>query len=635
MKVWTATLLLSIRAGFAFQTADDAYLALKEKDYDRAAAAFRAAMAQNPSRLEWRKEYAYTLLKMGETAEARDEFAEIVRQSPKDWQAVLELGYLNHETKRTREARALFDLARHQGDSTSQAAARTAFQNIDQPLGAAIERWSRALDHDPNDFSAHLELARAAEGRGDGTLAARYYQRAWELKPAEQVLLVDLGRAQHLAGDEPAAIAAWLAASRGPRTRAAESARELLPKRYPYASEFQQAIKLDPNSLLLRRELGFLWIAVNQPKQAEAEFAKLLEIEPADSLSLAQLRLLRLARGEPAGAMTLPETTKPAAARNVREMAEKSYAAGYLNDAVRYFQSALEEDPADAASHLKLGYTYNMLRRDDEAIRHFEIARRSSSDEIRRSAAEAYRNVRPAAVRVKFSSWIYPMFSSRWHSAFGYGQAKAEFRFGKLPLHPYISLRFVGDSRGVGTALAPQYLSESAFIGAVGLATRPWKGLMAWAEAGSALSYRKRSDVGRMIPDYRGGLSFGRAFGPGRANAARGWFLEGHADAVALSRFQWDALLYAQLRIGYGLPRLGPLSAQLTWAGNGTADRERQPWANFVETGPGIRFRVKGMPPAMSWTVDVLRGNYTIRQGNPRAPVYHDVRAALWYSVAR
>ena len=52
--------------------------------------------------------------------------------------------------------------------------------------------------------------------------------------------------------------AALLAASRAGEARAAESARELLPTRYPYVYEFQNGLKLDPENIDLRREFGYL-----------------------------------------------------------------------------------------------------------------------------------------------------------------------------------------------------------------------------------------------------------------------------------------------------------------------------------------------------------------------------------------
>jgi Flp pilus assembly protein TadD len=79
--------------------ADQAYAALRAKDYDRAISDFREALAQTPANAAVRKDLAYTLLKVGETEEARDQFAEAMRLDPSDDRVVLEYAYLCYETK--------------------------------------------------------------------------------------------------------------------------------------------------------------------------------------------------------------------------------------------------------------------------------------------------------------------------------------------------------------------------------------------------------------------------------------------------------------------------------------------------------------------------------------------------------
>jgi hypothetical protein len=71
---------------------------------------------------------------------------------------------------------------------------------------------------------------------------------------------------------------------------------------------------------------------------------------------------------------------------------------------------------------------------------------------------------------------------------------------------------------------------------------------------------------------------------------------------------------------------LGAFQSQFYWNVNLTLDQKREPWANFIETGPGIRFRVAAMPSALYLTVNYLRGSYTM------AGSFHDFRAGLWYA---
>src|SRR5262249_46721555 len=166
---------------------------------------------------------------------------------------------------------------------------------------------------------------------------------------------------------------------------------------------------------------------------------------------------------------------------------------------------------------------------------------------------------------------------------------------------------------------AAQNLSESSFIAGVGVATNYWKGLVAWAEAGSAIRYRDVPGVGRMIPDYRGGVSFSK-----HINLTRRSFYELNSDAVMLSRFRWDLLLYAQNRIGYRMPSPEWMQWSVVWNANPTTDTKRESWANFFDTGPGLRFTLK----CVTLSLDALRGQYFTQ-----SKTYHDLRAGLWYAI--
>ena len=143
-----------------------------------------------PERASIRKDLAYTLLKIGETEAARDQFAEAMRLDPADDQVALEYAFLCYETKQQIIARRVFDRLRKSGNAT----ASDAFENVDRPLREGIARWKQALELSPDNFSAHEELARLAEQRDELDLAAEQYQAAWKLRPARRDLLLDLGR---------------------------------------------------------------------------------------------------------------------------------------------------------------------------------------------------------------------------------------------------------------------------------------------------------------------------------------------------------------------------------------------------------------------------------------------------------
>lgn len=650
----------------AYAPLEKAYAALPEKSYDQAIAEFRQAIALAPNRAPIRKDLAYALLKVGENEAARDQFDEAMRLDPADQHVALEYAFLCYETKQQGIARRTFDRIRKTGDATAE----QAFQNIDRPLAEGIARWQKALEQSPDNFSAHQELAGLAEQRDELALAAEHYEKAWRLKPGERELLLDLGRTWKLEGRMEDANSVLLAASRGEPARVAEKARELLPSRYPYVYEFQKALALDANNFELRREFAYLLLEMGKKDDAEQQFEKLNAMAPEDSLSAAQLGFLRLNRGDYAhaqplleqvlkssddeltdrvrSALKLPQTmrhrgtTAQRTSEEAKTMAEKSMKAGYLKDALKYLTIAHENDPVDFGVMLKLGWLYNVTHDDREAIKWFKLASKSPDPAVSKEADQAFHNLAPAFQLFRTTFWAFPFYSSRWQDAFGYAQVKTEMKLGKLPIRPYISARFVGDVRGTtGSTLSnptPQYLSESSFIFGVGVTTVPQHGIVGWFEAGEAVKYlSNRHDVGQMIPDYRGGISYAKGFGH-LMGGTRGFFFESNEDGVFVSRFQNDMLGYSQNRAGYTFAKLEDselVQAQIFFNFNGTADRLRQYWANYVEAGPGVKFHLRDMPRGMLFSVTFLRGVYTVNEYNPRRPNFYDLRAGFWYAFTR
>ena len=643
----------------SYSALETAYSALRARDYDGAIASFQEALRLGGGTPGVYKDLAYTLLKTGDSVGARDEFAVAAKLDPSDTTAALEFAFLAYETGEQAEARRVFDRIRKTGNATAE----QAFENIDRPLAEGIRRWQEALRISPDNFSAHQELARLAEQRDELPLAAEHYLAAWRLKPQYRELLVALGRVEKAMGRTEDANAALLAASRGASPRAAEQARELLPRRYPFVYEFRHALDLDPANLRLRRELAYLLLAMKQKAEAELEFDKIHEQDPSDLLSTAQLGFLRLERNDAAGARPLLDavmagkdvqlanrvraalklplvredapgspraSTGEGSTVEAKLMAKASLEKGYLKDALKYLTLAHEDDPEDYWVMLKLGWVYNMLHQDKEAVQWFRQAKQSPDSSIADEASKAYSNIEPATRLFHTTFWAYPFYSSRWGDAFGYAQIKTAMRLGSLPIDVYASTRFVGDALGEIAPTRqipfPEYLSENSVIFALGMASHPWHGVFGWFEAGESVSYLpNHPDLPAAVPDYRGGLSYAKALG--HTIGSRGAFFETNEDAVFVSRFMDDFLLYTQSRAGYSFG-----GAQLYWNFDATTDSLRQYWANFVDTGPGVRFRVPNTPKSMLFSLAMLRGAYTINRYNIWHPNFWDFRAGLWYA---
>jgi Tfp pilus assembly protein PilF len=622
-----------------------AYAALQVKAYDLAISNFEQAVRIAPDRASLHKDLAYAYLKIGENEPALYEFSQAMRLDPGDAQVALEYAFLAYEAQHQAEARRIFDRLRQSGVPTAE----RAFQNIDRALADGITRWQHAIAMGADDFTTHLELATLAEQRDELTLAADHYERAWRCLPNRRSVLVDLGRVWEEMGHQEDANAAFLAASRSSETRTAEMARELLPDRYPYVPEFQAALNLDPTNVELRRELAYLFLAMGRQAEAELEFRHLSE-SAGDLLSATQLGFLLHARGEDEVARVLFDrvlagndedlanrvravlrvaqvpavraAAQPTAV-DAKTMAGRSIHAGFLKDAVHYLEMAHTADPDDLHIVLQLGWVHNVLHEDREAMRWFDLARRSADPQVQTEAMRAWTNLHSAAVRFHTSGWLYPVLSSRWRDFFTYGQIRTEARAGSI-LRPYASLRFIGDTNSVavseGRASVNQFLSENSFIFGLGVRTIPWHHMTGWFEAGTALIYTNR----QRIADYRGGVSALWQKLP----EVSGWFADSSLDALFVSRFNNDFLAYNQSRFGYAANR----HLQLYWNANFTIDASREYWANFVETGPGFRVSSRWLPPSMWISGNVVRGAYLVNRANPRRPNFTDARLGIWYA---
>jgi len=663
----------------AYEPLTRAFDALRLHDYDTSIAAFRKAAALSPQRPDIRRNLAYTLLKTGDTDSARDEFGVAMRLDPADLHVALEYAFLCFEARddapaRKAEARRIFAAVRDSdgkdgSTAESRATAAAAFRNIDDPLRAAIERWKRALATSAPTFSAHYELAQLAEQRDELELAAANYKAAFRLLPERKSVLLDLARVERTRGNAEAAMVALLAASRESEPRTAELAREQLPSRYPYVYEFRQALELDPSNEALHRELAYLLLRMSEDGQArredaENEFSSLLTARD-DYMTVAQLGFLYLEDHRTDLAMPLlnrvlahgddgvanrvrmelhmplvlverkqaerkPAVATPEPPPDPRVLGERSFEAGFLKDALRYFTQAREANPLDSALALKLGWTSNMLHDDVTALRWFNIARQSDDPAIAAEAKRAWQNLRPAQRRFRTTMWLYPLFSSRWGDLFGYGQVKTEWHAKSLPVHPYASVRLAGDVRRTTGGPLPQSLSESAFITALGVATDTWHGATAWFEAGIAVSYLN----GGHWNDYRGGISYSRTWGAPLSGERTGTFLETMADSVYISHFDNDFINYDQNRVGYTHP-LKNVRTQIFWNQNFTVDVKKQYWANFAETGPGVRVHPPGLPPPVWINVSAVRGFYLRNEGNPGRPNFYDFRIGIWYAFTK
>ena len=320
---------------------NNAYQALADKDYDSAIDLFLKGLAKEPGNAAAHKDLAYTLFRAGENAAARDEFEQALQAQPARRNGRPRVRLPGLRDQKAHRSSPHFDRLRKTGNPTTRATAEQAFQNIDRPLADGIARWKQALARSdkPNDltmFSAHWELAQLAELRDDLPLAAEQYEICREVEAAAERSSADLARVwQQLNRVDESRAATWL--RRAPPIRGPPSSLlETLGPRYPYPYEFLAAIRLDPSNVSLRRELGYLYLAMHRQPEAIEQFEHILELESRDEAARDQINSLRGLKVRPA-AIPAP----PVVATGADVLTPRAWARKVSNSATRAMRSSI------------------------------------------------------------------------------------------------------------------------------------------------------------------------------------------------------------------------------------------------------------------------------------------------------
>jgi tetratricopeptide (TPR) repeat protein len=530
---------------------------------------------------------------------------------------------------------------------------------------AEIARWSKAIEQDPRNFDARESLAEAYVRHGDAAQAIEQYTWLRREAPSRYRHLITLselhfklaftGDAKSDEAHAEAARAYALLAWRAPDARVSGQGRALFntlfnktaEERYPYGPEFEKALELEPWQTAIRKELAYFYLTVDRKDRAVPLLERVVRESPQDTQSVAQLKMLTQADQAPttptnksvaAGqaiarayfeAISPGPETPPApgpvpsedTAQHHKELGYASLQKSYLADAAREFETASHLDPRDDQAILQLGYIYNMLHQDPTAVGWFKRALRSRDAKVSSQARQAIHNLETP--RFTTTIWALPLVSSRWDTAFGYGQIKTEWNTKKLRFRPYVSLRFEGDSTTRTGGTNPVVLSSDGVTAAVGV-IRPLNNYTwLWGEAGESYS----AVTHRTQPDYRGGVAYAKVWGAKLFGNETGRFFDTNFDAVFLSRVNRDTISYTQTKTGYELPPVGGLRHQLFFAVNVVADQQRDVYNNFVEAGPAYRFGFQRYKRVWAY-VAYLHGVYTL----PGRSNYNDLRLVVWWA---
>jgi len=213
---------------------------------------------------------------------------------------------------------------------------------------AAIVEWKKALEMDPDDAKAHINLGTALAETGQADTAIVHFQKAVELNPlnaaaytAMASLLVRTGKA----GDA-----------------------------IPY---FEKSLQLKPDDAKLQDSYGLVLAGTGHGAEAIVHYRKALEIDAsnADSYALLGVALARSGQADEA----IPVLEKALDLNPKDEAADSNLGAaltqkGQFENAIEYCQKALALDPKDAQAHTNLAIALSNAGKPDDAITHFEKA---------------------------------------------------------------------------------------------------------------------------------------------------------------------------------------------------------------------------------------------------------------------
>jgi len=285
------------------------------KKHEQAITWYRQTLKEHPQQEEAYLNLASTLLILGRVEEAEETLREALRQVPmwppaycKLADVLVQRGKTLLKQRKTNEAQQRFDEAERQYREAYRldpdwALPYRALGKLRFDRGAteeAIGLCRKALDVDPTDAEARVELAVALEKLGKIAEALSDYRAALQIRPDCPRANFNLGNLLMAQGQVEAAIWHYQAELESyPKYAPAHVNLGIAlfqQLKIPEAiRHYQAALRIDPNLAEAHLHLGHALAAQNRHQEAAAEYRAALELVPPDSKEAEQIRgLLRL-----------------------------------------------------------------------------------------------------------------------------------------------------------------------------------------------------------------------------------------------------------------------------------------------------------------------------------------------------
>jgi tetratricopeptide (TPR) repeat protein len=344
----------------AYFVVGDFYMLLG--DGDSAIREYREGMAQDPKKkAAYQKHIIEALMRQGKRNEAAQINAEILKNNPDDNDA------------KGLDASLLLD----RGD-----------------VNRALQELQGVVTRAPDNAVARFNLGRAHAALGQYEQARQMFQKAIELRPDYIMARLALAQLEVTRGEFDAALKAAqavLAIDRGNvNARLIESAAFMGEKKYGDSRQLLgEMLKTNPSSPDVLFQLGVVGLAENKYKEAEDDFRKAYELNPANSRGLMGMVETEMAQHKTDEAMKLlgAEAAKnPNRLDLMVQLGNTAVRAGKYDMAVQYYQKVLDSLDKGARQrgdlYLRIGETYRRKGDLGSAIVALQKARESEPSNV-------------------------------------------------------------------------------------------------------------------------------------------------------------------------------------------------------------------------------------------------------------
>lgn len=331
----------------------DGMKALEAQKYEAAAELLKKAVAKDPGDVQAHFQLGAAYTGLNQVAAAKGEYAEVLRLSPKLYQAEMNLGLLLLQEGAVKEA--LPHLAAAVEQKPASASARRAYGDGLVAASQFAEAEAQYEAANPKTADVEIGLARALAGQGKLGEAAPHYDKAAALDPYFLTAPLELAQKYEAAGKKDDAIALYRRFSSEKVSQERMAALELQLGDFESAIPKLEAALAKEPSAANRLALATAYLKTQHPEKAAPLLEQSMKENPADlEVRLTYGRILRDQKKYPAAAQEFYKVVqaKPDSREAWGELA------GMLILMEQYPQALTALDRVKALSGENAGYYY-------------------------------------------------------------------------------------------------------------------------------------------------------------------------------------------------------------------------------------------------------------------------------------